>query len=148
MPLLTPEFVRIAGLVTGIIVTVIAVYKFVIQRPRLQLTAEHNRDFFYGDLVRTNLQFFISNHGLRYAEDVYIEIYLPDWNFGEPRRKIEIGTTVSTIEDGERTVHETYGSHHDPDSEILTMVRTIIHYLTLMAILKTGTPRLKSPTLF
>ena len=117
MSLLSSEFVRLATLITGTIVAVIAAYKFVIQRPRLQLIAKHTQDFFHDDLVRTNLQFMLSNRGFRFAEDAYLELHLPDWNFGGPKRKIEIGATVSTVEDGERVVHETYGSHHNPDKE-------------------------------
>jgi len=72
----------VAGFAT-ILGTFIAVHKFVIRRPRIQLAPESNDGVRMGEQVAGNLSFDLANNGYSHAEDVYLEISLPSWNFTE-----------------------------------------------------------------
>lgn len=72
----------VAGFAT-ILGTFIAVHKFVIRRPRVQLIPEANDGVRMEEQVAGTLSFNLANNGYSHAEDVYLEISLPSWNFTE-----------------------------------------------------------------
>lgn len=77
---------QIASLVVGVIAGTIAIYKYLIKRPDLAFDA-----FPVGDLDEKDqapVVFYVKNRGRRFAEDVFIEIYLIDW---------ELETTVDEV---------------------------------------------------
>jgi len=78
-----PAWLSIVAGAATILGTVIAVHKFVIRRPRLQLAPESNDGVRIEEQVAGNLSFNLANNGYSHAEDVYIEISLPSWNFTE-----------------------------------------------------------------
>ncbi|MGB9966304.1 hypothetical protein [Halobacterium hubeiense] len=72
----------VAGFAT-ILGTFIAVHKFVIRRPRVQLAPEVNEGVRIDEQVVGTFSFDLANNGYSHAEDVYLEISLPSWNFNE-----------------------------------------------------------------
>ncbi|WP_254547361.1 hypothetical protein [Halomarina pelagica] len=82
----------------GLITALIAIYKFVIQRPRVLLEVEGRDSFLRDDGIHSGLTFKLANRGLRYAEDVYIELRADDWGFGEQRRRREWTVTSSATD--------------------------------------------------
>lgn len=102
MPTSSPTDLQIAGIILTILTTSIGIHKFIIQRPRIQLKVEKERDFLRDDGVKSHLNFIIVNKGFRYAEDTYIEMRLPDWNFGKQRRRIDWNVSVSVKDSDEK----------------------------------------------
>jgi|GEM_PF-6327859 len=85
----------------GLVTALIATYKFVIQRPRVLLEVEGRDSVLYDDGIHSGLTFTLANRGLRYAEDVYVELKTDDWGFGEQRRRREWTFSVSAADSAE-----------------------------------------------
>lgn len=92
-----PNSVKWIGAAITTLAAGIAAYKFFLQRPNLQLEAEIRKDRSHrlGNRVKAFPTFYIHNIGQKFAEDVYLEISLDSWKFGEDHRGVEIGTNVS-----------------------------------------------------
>lgn len=94
--------IQIVGIIFTMITALIGLHKFVIQRPRIQLKAEKEQDFLFDDGVKSHVNFIIVNDGFRYAENTYLEMRLPDWNFGKQRRRIDWNVSISTKDSDEK----------------------------------------------
>lgn len=92
-----PVFQVVIGLF-GLLTALIATYKFVIQRPRVLLEVEGRDSILRDDGIHSGLTFTLANRGLRYAEDVYVELRADDWGFGEQRRRREWRVTTSAAD--------------------------------------------------
>ncbi|QOS10423.1 uncharacterized protein HfgLR_01350 [Haloferax gibbonsii] len=83
----------------GLVTALIATYKFVIQRPRVLLEVKGRDSVLLDDGIHSGLTFTLANRGLRYAEDVYVELKADDWGFGEQRRRREWTVSVSPADE-------------------------------------------------
>jgi len=83
-------------------VGLIAIYKFFLQRPALTVSARTGTYVKLDDgALQSSIDFYISNDGLDYAEDAYVELELEmdmDTADRQPRVSIQGTTTTSTLE--------------------------------------------------
>lgn len=89
--------------IIGAVAAIIAIYRFVIKQPALVLKADvdtvsSDRAF---QCVHVTPKLFLANEGRDFAEDVYFEMELPDWNFEEDGDDENISTFLDVT--GERT---------------------------------------------
>lgn len=112
------------GLLT-VLAAIIASYKFFIQRPNVELHAEleHDGVVLEEGVVTANPVFHLVNRGTRYAEDVYLEMSLPTWNFGEGQNVSSVNVEVSVKEDNQ-----------DEDTEAEVDFFTALHQYLINAI--------------
>lgn len=107
---------QIAGIFLSIIAGLIVIHKFILQRPKIQLKVDKKQDFLFEDGVKSNIQFIVVNYGFKFAENTYMEIRLPDWNFGEQRRRIDWNISISSTDSHENTSNPTDNSDSADDN--------------------------------
>lgn len=93
-----PPIVNWIGLVVASVAAVIAAYKFILKRPRLQLIVDEDRldaTVLKGQLSSVP-SFYVVNRGYDLAQDVYLELQLVDWNFGDQQRGATSGVEITT----------------------------------------------------
>lgn len=93
-----PPIINWIGLVIASVAAIIAAYKFILKRPRLQLIVDEGR---FNTTVRNGQlsgipSFHVVNRGYDLAQDVYLEIQLVDWNFGDRQRGATSGVEIAT----------------------------------------------------
>jgi|AntDeeMinimDraft_4_1070355.scaffolds.fasta_scaffold05716_2 hypothetical protein len=98
------SFKWLGAIVTGL-AAIITAYKFFIRRPNIKLQAELINDGLVLEegLVTAHPVFHLANHGLRYAEDAYLEVSLPTWNFGEGQKAPSVDVNVSVDQENKKT---------------------------------------------
>ncbi|MWG36095.1 hypothetical protein [Halomarina oriensis] len=110
-----PNVFKWVGAVLAALAAVIAAYRFFLQRPNLQLEVEMSSRFQYriDGRVNANPVFHLENIGRKFAEDVYIELSLDSWKFGEDHGGVSLVTNVSVISGGSES--DSDGESSEPE---------------------------------
>lgn len=95
------DFLIAVAPIVGVIVGIIAIYRFFIKQPALVLEADvastsADRPF---QTVHTTPRLFLSNEGRDFAEDAYLEMDLPDWHFEQEEDEENISTFLEVTSD-------------------------------------------------
>ena len=95
------DFLVAVAPIAGAIAAIIAIYRFFIKQPALVLEADvkstsADRPF---HTVHTTPTLFLSNEGRDFAEDAYLEMDLPDWDFEQEEDDENISTFLDVTDD-------------------------------------------------
>jgi hypothetical protein len=95
------DFLIAVAPIAGAIAAIIAIYRFFINQPALVLEADvestsPDRAF---HTVHTTPTLFLSNEGRDFAEDAYLEMDLPDWDFEQEDDEENISTFLDVTSD-------------------------------------------------
>lgn len=82
-----PVWLSIVAALGTLLGTSIAFHKFIIRRPRVQLVPKKKGGTRNDGQVAATLSFELANKGYSHAEDVYVEVSLPSWNFSDNNSK-------------------------------------------------------------
>ncbi|SER51489.1 hypothetical protein [Natrinema salaciae] len=102
-----PNSIKWLGAILAAIAAIITAYRFFLQRPKLQLLVDKDRDIVLDNQVVSHPTFKIVNRGNAPAHDVYFDIRAPTWNFGEEQKggalKVEVSVDDTAEADDETT---------------------------------------------
>jgi len=100
-----PNSIKWLGAILAAIAAIITAYRFFLQRPKLELLVDKDRDIVLDNQVVTHPTFKIVNRGNAPAHDVYFDIKAPTWNFGKEQKggalKVEVSVNENTETDDE-----------------------------------------------
>lgn len=121
-----PNSIKWLGAILAAIAAIITAYRFFLQRPKLQLLVNKERDIVLDNQVVSHPTFKIANLGNAPAHDVYFDIRAPTWNFGEEQKggalKIEVSVSDTTEADDEADDETTESDDsEDQESEYATL---------------------------
>lgn len=96
-----PNSIKWLGAILAAIAALITAYRFFLQRPKLQLLVNKDRDMVLDNQVVSYPTFKIANRGNAPAHDVYFDMSAPTWNFGEEQKGGALKVEVSVRDTAE-----------------------------------------------
>lgn len=118
-----PNSIKWLGAILAAIAAIITAYRFFLQRPKLQLLVDKNRDIVLDNQVVSHPTFKITNRGNAPAHDVYFDIRAPTWNFGEEQKGGALKVEVSggdTAEADDETAESDDSEGQEPEYATLS----------------------------